>query len=321
MLLVAGLILSLWLGSLHLNGLYAQETSTSGAPTDHLPTFEDLSRETWEFGLRITAEGPLLGISATVPLALDWPEQTISGESEIKASPAIDFQYNQPTAESRQLSIKIPRMMPGDVIESLVRFELQKRLIIAPKDTTPWQIAKSPDRDLRRFLQPTPFIESRHRRIVAIADELKDETLSAWDQIEKIYQWVRTTIEYEFDPDIRSCLEALDRGRGDCEEMTSLFVAVCRAMGIPARAVTIPEHTYPEFYLVDRNGEGCWFPCQVAGDYQFGSMIETLPVIHKGDSFRLPISRKPERYLKPTLIERSGTRQVKLEWIMRRVDD
>ena len=42
---------------------------------------------------------------------------------------------------------------------------------------------------------------------------------------------------------------ALRDGTGDCEELSSLFIALCRAHGIPARTVWVPDHCYPEFYL------------------------------------------------------------------------
>jgi len=75
------------------------------------------------------------------------------------------------------------------------------------------------------------------------------------NQVEAIYDWVRENVEYKFDTQIHSCLDALDSGKGDCEELSSLFIAICRARDIPARAVWIPGHTYPEFYLLDERNE------------------------------------------------------------------
>lgn len=284
------------------------------------PSFQNYENQVWEFGLRITAKANLQGLTANAPIPLAFPEQEIIQEISNK-SPGVDrIKITEPTAESRMMTFQIPRMSAGEVAEVSLRVEFQKRNIFPPSDKQRWQIPDRTDRqkrDLNRFLQPTPFIDSRHRRIVEIADELIDENMSAWEQVETNYRWVRENIQYEFDPEIRSCLEALDRGVGDCEEMSSIFIALCRAMQIPARAVLVPGHTYPEFYLIDSEGQGYWFPCQLAGSYQFGTMIESRPVVHKGDSFRLPGRRKPERYLKPTLIEKSGTGMVELELIMR----
>ena len=86
----------------------------------------------------------------------------------------------------------------------------------------------------------------------------------------------------------RVACKQLDDGVGDCEELSSLFIAICRAAGVPARAVWIPGHTYPEFYLVDEQGEGHWYPCQIAGaGHDFGRMPESKPILQKGDRFRI----------------------------------
>ena len=84
---------------------------------------------------------------------------------------------------------------------------------------------------------------------------------------------------------------------GDCEELTSLFVAMCRANGIPARSVWIPGHCYPEFYLEDDEGAGHWIPCQAAGTRAFGSMPDYRLVLQKGDNFKVPEHRKTQRYM------------------------
>ena len=94
------------------------------------------------------------------------------------------------------------------------------------------------------------------------------------------------------DINIKGALAALKDGTGDCEELTSLFIAICRAADVPARTVWVPGHCYPEFYLLDEKGEGHWFPCQAAGTREFGGITETRPVLQKGDNIRPPIKLK-----------------------------
>jgi hypothetical protein len=89
--------------------------------------------------------------------------------------------------------------------------------------------------------------------------------------------------------------------------MTSLFVALCRANGIPARTVRVPGHCYPEFYLLERNGKGHWFPCQAAGTRAFGAMPDPRPVLQKGDNVSAtdPRTNKKKtqvRFLPETLV-------------------
>ncbi len=59
-------------------------------------------------------------------------------------------------------------------------------------------------------------------------------------------------------------MQTLRDASGDCEAMTSLFVALCRANKIPARVVWVTDHSYPEFYLVDEKQQGRWLPCQIS---------------------------------------------------------
>jgi hypothetical protein len=90
---------------------------------------------------------------------------------------------------------------------------------------------------------------------------------------------------------------AVRDGTGDCEELTSLFIALCRVSKIPARTVWVPGHCYPEFFLEDRDGHGHWIPCQAAGTRAFGGIPEHRPVLQKGDNFEVPETRKPQRYV------------------------
>ncbi|MGC4003730.1 MAG: transglutaminase-like domain-containing protein [Pirellulales bacterium] len=94
-------------------------------------------------------------------------------------------------------------------------------------------------------------------------------------------------MEYKEGP-IQGAVKALQLGYGDCEELSSLFIALCRQQKIPARTVWVTGHCYPEFYLVDDKGEGHWYPCQAAGTRAFGGIPETRPILQKGDNFADP---------------------------------
>ena len=276
----------------------------------------------WDFGLQFESSAGAIGVNAIVPVPRNWPEQTVERVLEFKSDNVQDFSYKQPTKWTEQISFSVPRMSAGQQEYGYVRYRIKKRMIEAPQDTTQFVIAKKPPSKLKTFLKPSPFIESRHKRIRKIAKELFDDSLNGWEQVKKNYDWVRENVTYKFDPTIRSCLEALDKKEGDCEELSSLFIAICRCQGVPARAVWIPGHTYPEFYLEDKAGQGHWFPCQAAGTYQFGSMAEIRPILQKGDRFKMPGEKKEVRYLRPTLQAREATGPLAIkDWIRRDVTD
>ncbi len=58
----------------------------------------------------------------------------------------------------------------------------------------------------------------------------------------------------------------------------------------------IPGHSYLEFYLEDADGHGFWFPCRSRAHESFGTMADHLPILQKGDRFKLPEKQETQRY-------------------------
>ena len=52
-------------------------------------------------------------------------------------------------------------------------------------------------------------------------------------------------------------------------------------------------HLYTEFYLEDADGQGYWFPCQPAGNREFGGIAEMRP--DPAQRGQLPSARKAPR--------------------------
>ncbi len=313
LLLVIHAQLAIW--QPNLRQLEAQEDVIQTAPESVI--------EKWEFGLEISSDGNAAGVLASVPVPIEWPEQSIEILKENDDSPITRLSYKKIGKNAKQLIIKINRMHPGDIVVGSVIMEIEKSTIEVPDSTAELRFpTRSETRKFSRYLEPSPYIESRHPRIKELAAGLEiDESATPWEQTRSIFEWVRDNITYEFDPTIRTCLEALDREQGDCEEMSSLFIAICRARGIPARAVWIPDHTYPEFCLLDEAGDPHWFPCQVAGEYEFGSMNETKPILQKGDKFKIAGHQNELRYIQPTLTAKDHDIPPTVKWVMRKIED
>ncbi|MCH2178287.1 MAG: transglutaminase domain-containing protein [Mariniblastus sp.] len=277
----------------------------------------------WEFGLKIKSNGQSSGITATVPVPVDWPEQIVEVIKEKKTDNVRRLSYNNLAKPMKQLVIKANRLDDGEVAQASVVFRVAKRFIESPEDPQRLQFSNSIPVNLKQYLRPSPYIESNDPKLKAIAKREFSfgDDVSDYDTVERIYTWVRDKVEYEFDPVIHECLEALESGKGDCEELSSLMIAFCRIKNIPARAVWIPGHTYPEFYLEDKKGTGHWVPCQAAGDYCFGAMPEMRPILQKGDKFKVPGSKKPLRYVQPMLTAKDATGGLSIEWIGRQLTE
>ncbi len=115
------------------------------------------------------------------------------------------------------------RSVPIKAIE-----EASKRDLLIPKE-------------IERFLQPTAHIPT-DGKIKAKADELTKGISDRFERVKKIYDWV--TLTTFRDPKVIGCgigdaSKMINSGYfgGKCTDISSLFVALLRAAGIPAREV------------------------------------------------------------------------------------
>lgn len=256
----------------------------------------------WQVGFVVTAEnGPCVGILGTVPLPIDWPEQQVQIVKEDFSPFVRGVDYRMQAGALQQMVVTIPELPAGEEARAVVTLEISRYSLLPPDETSLLVVPnpKKLPKDIRPFLGSSPHIESQHRKIKSLAKEIlkQNEQAPAWEKVEAIYDWVRDNVEYQEGP-IKGAVEALKDKTGDCEELTSLFIALSRASGVPARMVWVPGHCYPEFYLQDDEGHGHWFPCQAAGSRAFGGIPEHRPILQKGDNFRTPEKpREAQRYV------------------------
>ena len=242
----------------------------------------------WKIGILVTAEnGPAKGIFASTPVPVDWPEQSAKLIESKKSSTVRRVNYRNLAGGVRQMVIEIPRLPMGQSASAWATYEVTKKALFSPDNTDRFVVPLQNRRKWRKFLGPSPYIESDNPSIRSITREIVADRSRAWEQVEAIYEWVRANVEYRDGP-LKGALAAFHDRDGDCEELTSLFIAMCRANRIPARTVWVPGHCYPEFFLKDEDGKGHWFSCQAAGSPAFGSITEMRPILQKGDNFRVP---------------------------------
>lgn len=111
-----------------------------------------------------------------------------------------------------------------------------------------------------RYTQPEQLVESDAPEIVASARSITEGTSNIHDKVFKIYSFVTSHLHYSRQEYERGAVWALENGTGDCSEYSYLFVALCRATGIPARIQTgfgfrssdtkiVDGHIWAEYYL------------------------------------------------------------------------
>jgi transglutaminase-like putative cysteine protease len=112
---------------------------------------------------------------------------------------------------------------------------------------------------LREFLLPEPLIESGDLRLQAQARLIVGTDRNPARVASRLAHWTATTVEGGVSATAPSALQVLGQRRGDCNEHTVLFVALARAVGLPARPVAgllylrgrFYYHAWAEVYLDD----------------------------------------------------------------------
>jgi hypothetical protein len=271
-----------WLGLIGPAGAQFKEDTPPSAKPGEITT------QRWRIGMIITAEGSAFNkIVGTTTVVMDWPDQQIRPIEE-DLSPGVTISPQNFEGAARQMVVKVASLGANEEAKAILTFEV-RRLLPPPPDATDGFTLPKPENLERRmavFLAPSPYMESNHPEVKKLAEQIAGKKEKAWDKAEAIYDWVREHVEFRDNrhEEPKGTLQTLNDGNGDCDEMTSVFVAICRAAGIPARMVRVPGHVYPEFYLMDPQGKGHWFPCQAAGSRAFGGITDGRPILQKGDN-------------------------------------
>ncbi len=117
--------------------------------------------------------------------------------------------------------------------------------------------APAADTALGRYLEPEALIQSADPRIQAQARQIVGRTRDPARVAQALNQWVYDNLKKEITVSVPSAVQVLDSRRGDCNEHTVLYVALARALGLPARTAAgvvylrgrFYYHAWPEVYL------------------------------------------------------------------------
>jgi len=124
------------------------------------------------------------------------------------------------------------------------RFGIRFRVTLErPMYAIPWSEPVTYDTQgtlYQTYTQPERGIESDDPAIRSLAARIAGNETNPYKQVLRIQSWVQQNIRY---PDLGStypddALRCIDQGVGDCAGQSKVFVALCRALGIPARTVS-----------------------------------------------------------------------------------
>jgi transglutaminase-like putative cysteine protease len=128
--------------------------------------------------------------------------------------------------------------------------------------------ASAADPKARDYLAAEPLLESDDPLIRAEAEQAVRGAEGDRAKAERLTRYVNGLLDKKPTVSLPSARDVLRTKVGDCNEHTALFVAMARAIGIPARIAVglvfmhgaFYYHAWPEVYVTERPGLGLWLP-------------------------------------------------------------
>jgi len=234
--------------------------------------------------------------------------------------------YKEPQSNSVLLFAEWDKKSNNMALELKFKVKAEERAVNKLNETK-----KPIPADIKRYLEAEPFVPT-DGKVKEIADDITKGKNGILSKARAIYDWVVENTHR--DPDVKGCgLGIIEKtlaegGGGKCADISTVFVALSRAAGVPAREVfglrlsknkeddmTGGYHCWAEFYLP---GTG-WVPADPADvrkamleknldieqakpyrEYFFGRVDEYRIVLRKGGrglTLNPPQSSGPVNYL------------------------
>lgn len=122
---------------------------------------------------------------------------------------------------------------PGPNGTTLLTVRARLPVAADPRKDTPRSVA-SPDPEL---VAATPVVDSDHPAIVKLAHDVAGDVPGRYAAAVRLAEAVDRRLEKAYGASKDRASDVLASGKGDCTEHSVLFVALARALGIPARQV------------------------------------------------------------------------------------
>ncbi len=96
--------------------------------------------------------------------------------------------------------------------------------------------------DLKEYTEPTPTIDYNDVRIRNLASQLASGEDDLYVVVTNLGEWVNKNINYDLNTQTADVSQkaswVIQNREGVCDELTNLFIGMCRSLGIPARFIS-----------------------------------------------------------------------------------
>ena len=99
------------------------------------------------------------------------------------------------------------------------------------------QLAETPEQipnDLREYTEPNTLYPSDNREIAELADSITEEEETVYEKVFALIDWFEENSTYMVTETPKRPEYTVRDPRGDCDDLSLLFITMCRSMGIPA---------------------------------------------------------------------------------------
>ncbi|MBS3097155.1 transglutaminase domain-containing protein, partial [Candidatus Woesearchaeota archaeon] len=181
--------------------------------------------------------------SATINMTF-FPKQTDTQE-------LLRF-YTNPKAELEENQLKFTWKRPEGRIDYEVNVEVKtSNAMHEIRQKIGFPIQEIPE-DIIPYTKPSETIDSGNDAIIRLASELVKGEDDLYAAVFKIADWTKNNIEYNLSTLTAEVSQkaswVLENRQGVCDELTSLFIALLRAVGIPARFVSGLSYTNSDLF-------------------------------------------------------------------------
>ena len=171
----------------------------------------------------------------------------------------VEFKVDESGNKMAHIRIK-KEIAPGESVTTRVKCKVQIYAASCKPVTSSFEKYDKESELYKRYTAPEKNIESDNQQIKEKAAEITKDIDDPYLAAKKIYEFVVNHMSFVRQDRCRGALYALQEKKGDCTEYSDLFVALCRARGIPARSIHGLIHDWAEIYIPEVG----WIPVDPA---------------------------------------------------------
>jgi len=223
----------------------------------HGPAYS--SPQTYQVTRTLTIRNETAGIDRIkvwMPMVVEWNSQRNIVIEETTPSPSSmlkDPQYSSGVLFWEFLN----KPSIGSSVTITEQFTYTSYAISYEVDPVKIAVYDKDDPEYILFTRSGKYIEANIPKIIETATDIVRNETNPYAAAYSIYEWVINHMTYQLVGGLKGAEFAFENGYGECGDYSALFVALCRAAGIPARPVagrwaTSEEsdwHVWAEFYL------------------------------------------------------------------------